>query len=95
MPLSKERDKKRKWLAKLRLELAGFTRISSCEVCNWEGVVDVHHKDSNRQNGDLANLQVLCPSCHRDAHRVGFQPNKATIDKPLLDGAGEAVPVYW
>lgn len=27
-------------------------------------LLDVHHKDSNRNNNDLTNLQVLCVYCH-------------------------------
>lgn len=43
-----------------------------CKICGnegeWQGkplILDVHHIDGNRKNGDLTNLSVLCPNCHR------------------------------
>lgn len=42
-----------------------------CAACGWdkaEVVLHVHHIDSNRKNGDLANLIVLCPTCHYHRH---------------------------
>jgi 5-methylcytosine-specific restriction endonuclease McrA len=41
-----------------------------CETClntMWNGqpiVLEVHHKDGNRRNNKLDNLQLLCPNCH-------------------------------
>ena len=41
-----------------------------CERCNittWEGEqisFHLHHKDGDRLNNELNNLQVLCPNCH-------------------------------
>lgn len=41
-----------------------------CECCHntvWNGapiVLEVHHKDGNRKNNELDNLQLLCPNCH-------------------------------
>ena len=41
-----------------------------CECCNntyWNGVpipLEVHHKDGNKTNNELDNLQILCPNCH-------------------------------
>lgn len=29
----------------------------------------VHHKDENRRNSDIDNLEVLCMSCHLKHHR--------------------------
>ena len=31
----------------------------------------VHHKDRNRQNNELANLEWLCFSCHAKIHGKG------------------------
>lgn len=39
-----------------------------CAVCGWNQDVDVlqvHHIDQNRQNNDLNNLIILCPTCHQ------------------------------
>lgn len=39
-----------------------------CLVCGWdedERILEVHHIDSNRENNDISNLSILCPTCHR------------------------------
>lgn len=46
--------------------------IQRCELCGYDQVPEilgVHHKDENRRNNELTNLQVLCPNCHSLAHR--------------------------
>jgi hypothetical protein len=39
------------------------------DVCNHCGAnnhrLECHHKDSNRQNNEVSNLEKLCPSCHK------------------------------
>lgn len=45
-------------------------REERCEICgtrDWQNqplVLQVHHKDGNRRNNSLDNLQILCPNCH-------------------------------
>jgi 5-methylcytosine-specific restriction endonuclease McrA len=45
-------------------------RSKSCEVCKLDQwlnkpiSLEIHHKDGNRTNNDLTNLQLLCPNCH-------------------------------
>lgn len=44
-----------------------------CNVCGVEGTpmtLDVHHKDRDRNNGDLDNLEILCKHCHHMEHIV-------------------------
>lgn len=39
-----------------------------CCVCGYNeeiGILEVHHKDGNRENNDISNLCILCPNCHR------------------------------
>lgn len=39
-----------------------------CMVCGWdedERILEVHHINENRQNNELENLVILCPTCHR------------------------------
>ena len=41
-----------------------------CSICGEiEGQIDVHHKDENRKNNKVENLQVLCASCHAKLHK--------------------------
>jgi len=41
-----------------------------CEICGlseWMGkeiVLHLHHKDGNKFNNNIENLQILCPNCH-------------------------------
>jgi endogenous inhibitor of DNA gyrase (YacG/DUF329 family) len=42
-----------------------------CQRCGWRDepvVLHVHHKDRNRLNQAIANLEVLCPNCHCTEH---------------------------
>jgi len=44
---------------------------SRCQLCGATfdaSTLEVHHKDRNRQNADISNLQVLCPTCHAKVH---------------------------
>lgn len=40
----------------------------SCEKCNSENHLLVHHKDENRQNNSPGNLETLCRACHQAEH---------------------------
>lgn len=38
-----------------------------CGICEWMGKkapLELDHKDSNRFNNNLDNLQIVCPNCH-------------------------------
>ena len=39
-----------------------------CWECFSHKNIDVHHKDGNRENNDISNLEVLCHSCHIKKH---------------------------
>ena len=41
-----------------------------CERCSYEKyqILEVHHKDKNRNNNDLENLLLICPNCHAEEH---------------------------
>lgn len=47
------------------------TGFTCCENCKWDlvpEILEVHHIDRNRENNDISNLQVLCPTCHTLVH---------------------------
>ena len=42
-----------------------------CEKCGYKKyieVLEVHHKDMNRRNNKIENLELLCPTCHMEYH---------------------------
>jgi hypothetical protein len=39
-----------------------------CERCQSTKFLCVHHKDENRENNKLSNLETLCKSCHQEHH---------------------------
>ena len=53
----------------LKLRLLNVRR-KSCERCNYNKIeiLQVHHKNKNRQNNLLENLELLCPNCHAEKH---------------------------
>jgi hypothetical protein len=56
---------------RLRVRLFAL-RGSICERCNYSvhQVLQIHHKDRNRQHNDLDNLEIICPNCHAFEHYV-------------------------
>ena len=45
-----------------------------CEDCGYKRypeILEVHHKDHNKKNGDISNLLILCPNCHTIRHLIG------------------------
>ncbi len=50
----------------------------TCEKCGYDvyQILEIHHKDRNRNNNELNNLELLCPNCHTTKHYL-----KRTIEK--------------
>lgn len=42
-----------------------------CMRCGYDKFVVVHHKDRDRTNNELSNLEILCPNCHALEHWSG------------------------
>jgi HNH endonuclease len=42
----------------------------NCNRCGYKEypILRVHHKDRNRSNNELENLEILCPNCHEIEH---------------------------
>lgn len=52
-------------------KIALVNKPKKCELCGKEDKsrrIHVHHKDKNRNNNDLGNLQVVCSKCHSLLH---------------------------
>ena len=52
-------------------KIALDNKTESCEKCGYDEyieVLEVHHKDKNRKNNDISNLEILCPTCHKIEH---------------------------
>lgn len=45
-----------------------LTECVRCGYAEHPEILGVHHKDRNRKNNDLSNLEVLCPNCHSLEH---------------------------
>ncbi len=45
-------------------------RGQNCERCGYGNfkILQVHHKDRNRNNNTLDNLELICPNCHCEEH---------------------------
>ena len=63
---SKDKVKSQKALKIRLLEARG----KKCEKCDYDKfeILQVHHKDENRKNNDLQNLELICPNCHFEKH---------------------------
>jgi hypothetical protein len=50
-------------------------RGDTCEHCGYNKteILQVHHKDKNRDNNDLNNLELICPNCHSEKHYLDHQ----------------------
>ena len=46
------------------------TRGEQCERCSYNKyeILQVHHKDRDRRNNVLDNLELICPNCHYEEH---------------------------
>ena len=57
-----------------------------CAICNYDEepkILQVHHKDSNRNNNTLDNLCILCPNCHAKITYGYYQLTDDYTLKPL------------
>ena len=45
-------------------------RGKRCERCQYDKVeiLHVHHKNRDRNNNELNNLELICPNCHYEEH---------------------------
>jgi len=60
---------KAKWYRALKTRLLKIRGIK-CERCGYNKfeILQVHHKDKDRKNNNLDNLELICPNCHFEEH---------------------------
>ncbi len=51
-------------------------KCSKCGYDKYPAILQVHHKDSNRDNNHISNLEMLCPRCHSIHHLVAERQNE-------------------
>ncbi|WP_394999040.1 hypothetical protein [Acinetobacter sp.] len=47
--------------------------IAKCNRCGYNKYIEilqVHHRDRDRSNNKVENLEVLCPNCHQVEHHI-------------------------
>ena len=55
----------------VRKQMLVRNMIQACQRCGYDThpeILGVHHKDRNRNNNSIENLEVLCPNCHSLEH---------------------------
>lgn len=64
----KDKVKSQKALKIKLLKIRGNT----CERCGYSKtkILQVHHKDRNRENNNIDNLELICPNCHYEEHHL-------------------------
>ena len=52
-------------------------RGEKCERCNYNKgeVLQVHHKNRNKNDNGLNNLELICPNCHYEEHYLKVKKN--------------------
>lgn len=62
-----------------------------CSSCGYKRIPEIlqaHHKDGNRSNNKLENLELLCPTCHLEHHfltKTGAWASSASMDQVGYD----------
>lgn len=64
---------------KLRLLKERGRKCERCDYSKYE-ILQVHHKDKNKNNNNLENLALICPNCHYEEH---FLEKRAGCEKRL------------
>lgn len=60
-------------------------RGKKCERCSYDKyeILQVHHKNRDRNNNELDNLELICPNCHYEEHFLKNSWLKKEIEKEI------------
>lgn len=64
-----------------------INKPKKCEICGKEDEgrgIHVHHKDKNRNNNDLDNLQVVCVKCHNNILHPKYRDNQGRFIREVV-----------
>jgi hypothetical protein len=56
-----------------------------CVMCRRIERLHIHHKDRNRENNELGNLETLCWWCHGKVHSTSIPIGRYSLEGKLLD----------
>lgn len=68
-------------------KIALINKPPICELCGKEPTgrnLHIHHKDKNRKNNDLDNLQVVCSHCHMNVIHKRERDEKGRFMKEVV-----------
>ena len=76
-------------------------RGRKCEQCGYEQWLgqpinlEIHHKDGDRSNNELSNLELLCPNCHSYTETFCYKTDKTYIsDEDFVQALIENKSIY-
>lgn len=61
-------------------------RGKTCERCGYNKyeILQIHHKNRDRKNNNLDNLELICPNCHYEEHFL----EKSWLRKRMEENSG-------
>ena len=60
-------------------------RCNRCDFDRYQQILVVHHRDRDRSNNTVENLEILCPNCHAIEHYVVEQGELESPASSLQD----------
>ena len=57
--------------------------LSGCEKCNSTEKLGIHHRDGDKMNNELDNLQCLCWNCHKKQHHKEIKIKYRVPEEPI------------
>jgi len=67
---------RKKYVEPKHRQIAFNSFAKKCQICSYSKNIHVHHKDRNRKNNHISNLQVLCRRCHKLVHMNFYGMNE-------------------
>lgn len=71
-------------MAAYRKLVSDSGKLTECLRCGYNNkqVLEVHHKDRNRSNNSMENLEVLCANCHKLEHDIDRRRKRGRTKPP-------------